>query len=62
MEDELENAGNHRRRTRWPNLGVDIENNIIYQNGHSGIGCYGATGSGVVVDHNLVYQNGYGSL
>ncbi|HEY5914250.1 MAG TPA: Ig-like domain-containing protein, partial [Verrucomicrobiae bacterium] len=37
------------------------KNNIIYQNGHAGIGCYAATGSGVVVDHNLVYGNGYGS-
>ena len=28
--------------------GVDIKNNIIYENGHAGIGCYAATGSGVV--------------
>ncbi|HXJ60575.1 MAG TPA: right-handed parallel beta-helix repeat-containing protein [Verrucomicrobiae bacterium] len=41
--------------------GVDIKNNIIYQNGHWGIGCYAATGSGLVVDHNLVYGNAYGS-
>jgi hypothetical protein len=45
----------------WQALsGVDIENNIIYQNGHYGIGSYAATGSGVVVDHNLVFGNGSG--
>jgi hypothetical protein len=41
--------------------GVDIKNNIIYQNGHYGIGCYQATGSGVVADHNLSYANAYGN-
>ena len=41
--------------------GVDIKNNIIYQNGHCGIGSYAATGSGVVVDHNLVFGNVSGS-
>jgi len=46
----------------WQDLsGVDIRNNIIYENGHAGVLCYAATGSGVVVDHNLVYENGYGS-
>ena len=46
----------------WQDLnGVDIKNNIIYQNGHAGVGCYAATGSGVVVDHNLCYGNGNGS-
>ena len=46
----------------WQALsGVDIKNNMIYQNGHYGIGSYAATGSGVVVDHNLVYGNGSGS-
>jgi hypothetical protein len=47
----------------WQSLnGVDIKNNIIYQNGHYGIGSYAATGSGVVADHNLVYGNGSGSF
>src|SRR5574340_1336807 len=41
--------------------GVDIKNNILYQNGQNGIGCYEATGVGVRVDHNLVYGNGYSS-
>ena len=41
--------------------GVDIKNNIIYQNGHYGVGCYAATGSGVVADHNLCYANAYGN-
>ena len=46
----------------WQSLsGVDIKNNILYQNGHYGIGSYAATGSGVVVDHNLFYGNGSGS-
>ena len=40
--------------------GVDIKNNIIYENGHAGIGCASATGSGVMVDHNLLYSNGDG--
>ncbi len=41
--------------------GVDIKNNIIWQNGHYGVGCYEATGSGVVADHNLCYANSYGN-
>jgi Bacterial Ig domain/Right handed beta helix region/Protein of unknown function (DUF1565) len=41
--------------------GVDIKNNIIYNNGLYGIEFYAATGSGVVVDHNLAYGNGSGS-
>jgi Bacterial Ig domain/Right handed beta helix region/Protein of unknown function (DUF1565) len=46
----------------WQALsGVDIKNNIIYNNGNAGVGCYAATGSGVVVDHNLVYGNGGGN-
>lgn len=45
----------------WQALsGVDIKNNIIYQNGHYGVGSYDAHGSGVVLDHNLAYGNGYG--
>ncbi len=42
--------------------GVDIKNNIIYQNGHYGIGSYEATGSGVVVANNLAYGNAMGDL
>ena len=46
----------------WQALsGVDIKNNILYENGHYGIGSYAATGTGVVVDHNLSYGNGSGS-
>src|SRR6266513_4988247 len=42
----------------WQALsGVDIKNNILYQNGHYGLGSFAATGSGVVVDHNLSYGN-----
>ena len=41
--------------------GVDIKNNIIYQNGHNGVDFYAATGSGVVLDHNLCYGNAYGT-
>jgi hypothetical protein len=45
----------------WQRLsGVDIKNNIIYQNGHYGLGSYDAHGSGVLVDHNLSWGNGYG--
>ncbi len=44
----------------WQALdGVDIENNILYQNGHYGLGSYAASGSGVVVQSNLTYANGY---
>ncbi len=42
--------------------GVDIKNNILYQNGHYGIGSSAATGSGVVVANNLTYGNGDGGL
>lgn len=46
----------------WMSLsGVDIRNNVLYENGHYGIGSYAASGSGVVVDHNLAYGNGYGA-
>ena len=46
----------------WQSLsGVDIRNNIMYQNGHYGVGSYAASGSGVVVDHNLAFGNGNGS-
>lgn len=41
--------------------GVDIKNNILYQNGHWAIGTYAATGSGVNVDHNLCFGNVYGN-
>jgi len=47
----------------WQALsGVDIKNNIIYQNGHWGIGCYDATGTGVVVDHVICTGNAYGNF
>jgi len=43
----------------WMNMsGVDIKNNIIYDNAIYGVHYYAATGSGVVIDHNLVYGNG----
>jgi hypothetical protein len=41
--------------------GVDIKNNIVYQNGNYGVGSYDAHGSGVVVDHNLIFGNGAGN-
>jgi hypothetical protein len=45
----------------WQYLnGVDIKNNIFYQNGHYAIGSYDGHGSGVNVDHNISYGNGYG--
>ena len=37
--------------------GVDLKNNIIYENAIYGVHFYAATGSGVVIDHNLVYDN-----
>jgi hypothetical protein len=47
----------------WQSLsGVDIRNNIFYQNGHWGVGSYDAHGSGVVLDHNLSYGNLYGDF
>src|SRR6185369_15728979 len=42
--------------------GVDLKNNIIYQNGHYGVGFYAATGGGVVLNNNLSYGNGYGDF
>src|SRR5262245_3341549 len=46
----------------WQALsGVDIKNNIIYQNGHWGVGFYAATGSGVVLDRNVCYANAWGN-
>jgi Protein of unknown function (DUF1565) len=41
--------------------GVDIKNNIIYQNGRYGLSSYDAHGSGVTVDHNLCFGNASGS-
>jgi parallel beta helix pectate lyase-like protein len=47
----------------WQSMnGVDIKNNIIYQNGHYGVGFYAATGSGVVINNNVVYANAYGNF
>jgi hypothetical protein len=37
--------------------GVDIQNNIMYKNGHSGIGSWDAHGSGVTVENNLSFGN-----
>jgi hypothetical protein len=45
----------------WQSLnGVDIKNNIFYQNGHAGIGSWDAHGSGVNVDHNITFGNSLG--
>lgn len=41
--------------------GVDIKNNVIYQNAGYGLDSYDAHGSGVVVDRNLVFGNGSGN-
>ena len=38
--------------------GVDIANNIIYENGQYGVHSYDAHGSGVVFQHNLNFGNG----
>jgi hypothetical protein len=47
----------------WQSLsGIEIKNNILYQNGHYGIGSYDAHGSGVNIDHNVSYGNGYGDF
>ena len=47
----------------WQALnGIDIKNNIFYENGHYAIGSYAATGLGVIVDHNLSFGNGYGNF
>lgn len=47
----------------WQSLnGVDIRNNILYQNGQWAVGSYAAQGSGVVVDHNLSYRNASGDF
>jgi hypothetical protein len=47
----------------WQALsGVDIQNNIIYKNGHSAIGSWDAHGSGVTLDHNLSFGNAYGNF
>jgi hypothetical protein len=45
----------------WQALsGIDIKNNVLFCNGHYGIGSFDAHGSGVAVDHNLSFGNGYG--
>jgi hypothetical protein len=47
----------------WQSLsGIEIKNNILYRNGHYGIGSYDAHGSGVHVDHNVSYGNDYGDF
>ena len=47
----------------WQSVsGIDIKNNIFYQNGHYAIGSYDAHGSGVNVDHNISFGNGYGDF
>ncbi len=46
----------------WMSLsGVDIKNNILYQNAGYGVHSYDAHGSGIVFDHNLNYGNGSGA-
>jgi len=45
----------------WQYLsGIDIKNNIFYQNGHYAIGSWDAHGSGVNIDHNISFGNAYG--
>jgi hypothetical protein len=47
----------------WQALnGVDIKNNILYQNGHYGIGSSAATRGGVVADNKNLTGNGFGDL
>jgi Bacterial Ig domain/Protein of unknown function (DUF1565) len=47
----------------WLSLnGVDIKNNIIYKNGHTGIGSWDAHGSGVNIDHNISFGNTLGDF
>jgi Bacterial Ig domain/Right handed beta helix region len=47
----------------WQSLsGIEIKNNILYQNGHYGIGSYDAHGSGANLDHNVCYGNDYGDF
>jgi Bacterial Ig domain/Right handed beta helix region len=47
----------------WQALsGVDIKNNIFYQNGHYAIGSWDAHGSGINIDHNISYGNAYGNF
>src|ERR1051326_5249877 len=47
----------------WLDLnGVDIKNNIFYQNGHHAIGSWDAHGNGVKIDHNISYGNAYGDF
>jgi hypothetical protein len=47
----------------WQSLnGVDIKNNIFYQNGHHAIGSWDAHGSGVNIDHNIAYGNAQGDF
>lgn len=41
--------------------GVEIKNNIIFQNSQYGLTSFDAHGSGVVVDRNLVYGNSSGN-
>ncbi|HEX4645309.1 MAG TPA: right-handed parallel beta-helix repeat-containing protein, partial [Verrucomicrobiae bacterium] len=46
----------------WQNMnGVDIRNNISFNNTLYCIYFYAATGSGVTMDHNAIYGNGAGS-
>jgi hypothetical protein len=47
----------------WQSLsGVDIKNNILYQNSRWGIGSWDAHGSGVSVKRNLSFGNGSGDF
>jgi Right handed beta helix region/Protein of unknown function (DUF1565) len=48
--------------TVWQSLdGIDIKNNILYHNGHWGVGSWDAHGKGVVLDHNLCFGNASGN-
>ena len=45
----------------WQALsGIDIKNNIFYENGHYAIGSWDAHGCGIDIDHNISYGNAYG--
>ncbi len=47
----------------WMDMdGVDIRNNILYNNAELGLLCYDAHGTGVVIDYNMWYGNPQGTI